>query len=616
MNKIVVGFIQITLLLFLLGAFSSCEEFFNPDQEITITEDEAYTDWYEYRSAILGLYALQQDLVEQLVVLGELRGDLLTVTKNADADLMEIYNFNVSKNNKYASPDNFFRLIAATNRFISTLEREKPNVLDPAAQINNYDRLYGEALCMRAWAYFNAARIYGKVPYIDQHLTTIEEIEEFLNTPGTYTDSVIIEYSIDGYYNDTIYNQEVTLEKKFFDLDRVIRHFTNELETKVKAVGVNHYIENKDNTWEVTIWSQWGYHTLLGHMYLTLGDLTQSAMHFETVVKNGTDNDQFQLTMAFAGNDWGNIFSYVDSREHIFTLWFNKGNQQTNDLQRLFELWTPNEYMLKPTRACVHMWETQWRGAVIRYDYNVPDSTKTINPGMPGDYYRGYGVSYLYAKGQQNYITGNEYLKMLEYKMNDEDRSVEAIMENVDTVVYKYSVMREPFDHDPNFIVYRAAGVNLYLAEIFNYLKFEDASGNVTSNTLQALKVVNDGSYYDVSTNRTQMGVRGRVGLPGFTVQNIVFEFDPFTNEVIGWRNMSGNLPAKQRRLENQIMDERARELAFEGERFYDLIRVAKRRNDPSYLASRVSEKYPPGKREYIYNLLMNEENWYIHYFD
>ncbi|MCF8359765.1 MAG: RagB/SusD family nutrient uptake outer membrane protein [Prolixibacteraceae bacterium] len=640
MNKIVAGFIQITLLLFLLGAFSSCEEFFNPDQEITITEDEAYTDWYEYRSAILGLYALQQNLVEQLVVLGELRGDLLTVTQNADADLMEIYNFNVSKSNKYASPDNFFRLIAATNRYISTLEREKPHVLDPAAQVNNYDRLYGEALCMRAWAYFNAARIYGKVPFIDQRLSTIEDIENYINSPGTYTDSLVIDYSIDGYTNDTIPEPVVvTLEKKYFDLDRVIRHFTNELETKVKAVvmvtseedengveqryetkvdivGVNHYLENKDYSWEVTIWSQWGYHTLLGHMYLTLGDLTKSAMHFETVVKNGTDNDQFQLDTTFAGNNWVKIIENVDRLEHIFTLWFNKGNQQTNDLQRLFEVWTPNEYMLKPTRACVHMWETQWRGSVIRYDYNVPDSTKTIHPGIPSDFYRGYGVSYLYAKGQQNYITGNEYLEMLEYKMNEEDRSVEAIMENVDTVVYKYSVMREPFDHDPNFIVYRAAGVNLYLAEIFNYLKFEDASGNVTSNTLLALKVVNDGSYYDVSTNRTQMGVRGRVGLPGFTIQNIVFEFDPFTNEVIGWRNMSGNLPAKQQRLENQIMDERARELAFEGERFYDLMRVAKRRNDKSYLASRVSEKYPAGKREYIYNLLMNEENWYIHYFD
>ncbi len=58
------------------------------------------------------------------------------------------------------------------------------------------------------------------------------------------------------------------------------------------------------------------------------------------------------------------------------------------------------------------------------------------------------------------------------------------------------------------------------------------------------------------------------------------------------------------------------RELAFEGERFYDLIRVAKRRNDPSYLAKAVSSKFPPGRRDVIYSLLMDENNWYINYFD
>jgi hypothetical protein len=45
-------------------------------------------------------------------------------------------------------------------------------------------------------------------------------------------------------------------------------------------------------------------------------------------------------------------------------------------------------------------------------------------------------------------------------------------------------------------------------------------------------------------------------------------------------------------------------------------MRVAKRRNDPSFLANIVSQKYPQEKRAEIYNLLLDEKNWYIKYFD
>ena len=139
--------------------FVSCNDFLDPNQGINITEEQLFDDWYEYRSVAMGMYGIQQKLVEQLFILGELRGDLVNITDNADKDMVEIYNFNPTADNKYTSPTNFFKLIAVTNNFISILQNEKPQVMDPSSPVTNYDRLYGEALCMRAWAYFNAVRI-------------------------------------------------------------------------------------------------------------------------------------------------------------------------------------------------------------------------------------------------------------------------------------------------------------------------------------------------------------------------------------------------------------------------------------------------------------------------
>ncbi len=196
-TKILTGIFVITIFL-----LASCTDYFNPDQEIYIAEDQLLDDWYEYRALELGLYGLQQDLAEQLIILGELRADLLTITENADADLVEIYNFNTSKDNKYTSPTNFFKLISSCNNFIRLLAQTHPEVNDPAQAVTNYDRLYGEALCMRAWAFFNAVRIYGKVPFIHESLTNMDEVQDFLNSTEPYIDSVDIVFNRDGYNND------------------------------------------------------------------------------------------------------------------------------------------------------------------------------------------------------------------------------------------------------------------------------------------------------------------------------------------------------------------------------------------------------------------------------
>jgi len=179
--------------------------------------------------------------------------------------------------------------------------------------------------------------------------------------------------------------------------------------------------------------------------------------------------------------------------------------------------------------------------------------------GVIGDIYRGIGVSIDTA------ANGDYYIK-------------------------KYSVdLAEPTSSD--IILERATDLHLLLAEALN------RSGDSKT----ALILLNDGfnavtakpsTYAQWSGN---IGVRGRVYLktrvvPIYLPASVIPDY-----------------------VEDLIMDERSLELAFEGKRWFDLVRVANRRNDPAYLANKVAAKFA-GKPEYnaIKAKLMNKANWYL----
>ena len=63
--------------------------------------------------------------------------------------------------------------------------------------------------------------------------------------------------------------------------------------------------------------------------------------------------------------------------------------------------------------------------------------------------------------------------------------------------------------------------------------------------------------------------------------------------------------------VEDLIINEMALEGAFEGYRFNDLMRVALRRGDASYLATPVSRRNGETD-DTLYQLLMDSKNWYL----
>ena len=72
------------------------------------------------------------------------------------------------------------------------------------------------------------------------------------------------------------------------------------------------------------------------------------------------------------------------------------------------------------------------------------------------------------------------------------------------------------------------------------------------------------------------------------------------------------NLDNVEKAVEDLIIDEAALELAFEGNRFSDLCRVALRRNDPNFLAERVAKRHTGEVDESLRSRLLIKDNWFL----
>jgi hypothetical protein len=298
---------------------------------------------------------------------------------------------------------------------------------------------------------------------------------------------------------------------------------------------------------------------VLGELYLEKGDYVNAAKYLKLACESYTNQPTvFKVDKTYTKEAWKSIFigAEYQGTENMSYVSYNLYENQINPLPRW--MMGSDMYLVKPAQALVDSFKIQ-----------VQSNKK------PGDLFRGQGITY------DTIATGEPFIS-------------------------KYSLDKgQEFSTD--IIISRAADWHLELAEALNRTgnPNDEATALILLNAGFANEKTKPAAYSKWSGN---LGVRGRAYLAPRVVPDSVDAVSGLDTTRVKLEGI-----ARTEYIEDLIMDERAMELAFEGHRWFDLVRVANRRGNPEYLADKVASKYSdPNVAEQVKAKLMNTANWYL----
>jgi hypothetical protein len=298
---------------------------------------------------------------------------------------------------------------------------------------------------------------------------------------------------------------------------------------------------------------------VLGELYLEKGDYVNAAKYLKLACESySNDPTVYKVDKGYTKEAWKNIFigAEFQETENLSYVSYNLYENQINPIPHW--LMGSDMYLVKPAQSLIDSFKVQ-----------IQSNKK------PGDLYRGQGITY------DTIATGEPYIS-------------------------KYSLDKGQ-ELSTDIIITRAADLHLELAEALN------RTGNPTDESY-ALILLNAGFANEKSKPAAyskwsgNLGIRGRAYLAPKVVPDSV-------SVVSGQDTTRVKLEGEARTeyIEDLIMGERAMELAFEGHRWFDLVRVANRRGKPEYLADKVAGKFTdPILAEQVRSKLMNPANWYL----
>lgn len=558
-----------------------------------------------------GVMQAMQQLADQYVFIGEMRGDLVRTTEYTDNNLRRLADFSADTSNKYDSAYVYYRVINNCNYYIA---HRDTTLLTGSTLVAM--REYAAIKAFRAWAYLQLARTYGKVPFFTDPLTTISQINSS-NYPSLDIDGIVAALApdLEQYSGYTVPNYDNV------DIGATNWGSTKRMFTKYCFIPVD---------------------VILGEMYLEVGDFARAASHYTTYLTRVAEPvDRYALGFSsrlsfsdityvpsdydggLSGVLWSGIFdnnSTIDYLSYI-PMSVNRLRGTTTSLPLAFGF---NYYSTSSRIDSLRMDEVQIM-ASDQY-WALSDSCdyyyyRSVTGGLPQQYVGGVKWGDMRSKAIVTKGTGADSTKQWITKYNS-----------------------------GNIYLYRTSTIYLHLAEALNRLGHVDAAfailkDGITESLLDTTRTyITDETRELLQNTYPLLSDQYRSLFPAQTTSNYAstnFGIHQHGSGVTGDGNYPGRSPyqldsivgLKMRNIaqtylvnvgttkadsinamEDLLCDEYALEFAFEGTRWYDLMRLARHKNRAALYNPDFGGRWLARKLQYKNPVkdLTIPENWYL----
>lgn len=560
-----------------------CKKTFDVLPETSVDRVQAYRNIFDADAAIVGIYGKFMNLAKQYVIWNELKADLADITLNSDKYLRQISEHNVTSDNPYINPQPWYDVINNCNDALANFKTMLQNNL---LKVDEYNMRYSDVGAIRSWVYLQLGIHFGNIPYVTvpvEQVSDLKDASKFPMVPLKDLIDSLVQFTENLPYlnpyppNFLSYSTSVSTT------------------TIVDGYPTSKFFINKN--------------ILLGDLYLWQGQYLKAASQYNIVMNiQGNEGfppanvgaqyyDQYRISnqagvavsysrtqditsLNYSG--WREIFeagftSVIFRDEWIWVLPFDPRFAPTNPFIDLFSI-NGGSYLIAPSAQAMDNWNK------TNTIYSFTSATVSAGPvygvRFPFDS-RGNPFTYRFINGQPvimkylyNYLSAN---------------SAGASLQPI-------AILAE----QGKWFLERAAGLHLRYAEaanrdgkhklaysLVNYgvpFHYDSIPGATSARdvTRWAQTFLPDPYKFDArglespryrNTWYRNGGIRGRAGVALVQLPGTLPVMDSVTN------------------VENMIMDEYALEMAYEGKRWADLLRVAIRRNDPSYIANKIYDK-------------------------